>query len=132
MRRIWKETLFLHFSNVTTWQSISRASHQYQPLDSSLWTGPWSRQSWQTPSAMSFCLLRRECQKVRIKVTSNNFLNSSWCMFVWCMYFVFVCNKEFYVILNYKRLCPCVCKSHHFIISDLNTPSQCSNSELHI
>ena len=44
--------------------------------------------------------------------------------------------KPLCIILNYKRLCPsvcvCVCVSCPLIISDLNTPSQCSDSELYI
>ena len=38
-------------------------------------------------------------------------------------------------ILNYKRLCLCVRVSvmpSHLIISDLNAPSQCSDSKLNI
>ena len=30
------------------------------------------------------------------------------------------CRTESTIILNYKRLCPSVSESHHFIISDLN------------
>ena len=50
----------------------------------------------------------------------------------------FVFKQNFRPILNYKRLCPCVCVSVcvsvtlDWIISDLNTPSQGSDTDINI
>ena len=62
LRLVWMNTAFLYFRIVTTWRSISKTSHQFQPLASSPWTGPWSPPSWRTQSATSYCWRRRECQ----------------------------------------------------------------------